>query len=105
MFTILETLTQGHNGWEQVRRFDMNQEDGEIENCASTQFLHIQKKRLIELLEHWEDYWNVSPVFGFNSAKYDLNLNNSYWLPIFVNDRGNGRTGLKTSEPTHLVQI
>ena len=27
------------------------------------------------------------PVFGFNSAKYDINLIKSYLLPIFVNDR------------------
>ena len=27
------------------------------------------------------------PVFGFNSAKYDINLIKSYWLPMRVNKR------------------
>ena len=34
-----------------------------------------------------ERYCNVLPVFGFNSAKYDLNLIKSYLLPILVNER------------------
>ena len=35
--SILEKLTQRHNRREQVRRFDMNQDDCENENCNSTQ--------------------------------------------------------------------
>ena len=31
-------------------------------------------------------YCNTLPVFGFNSAKYDINLMKSYLLPILVND-------------------
>ena len=34
-----------------------------------------------------ERYCNVLPIFGFKSAKYDLNLTKSYWLPILVNER------------------
>ena len=34
-----------------------------------------------------ERYCNVLPVFGFNSAKYDLNLIKSFLLPILVNER------------------
>ena len=44
-------------------------EDDNDEKDASTQFLQMQKNRLIELQEHLEGYCNVLPVFGFNSAK------------------------------------
>ena len=47
----------------------------------------MQKKQLIELQEHLERYCNVLPVFGFNSAKYDINLIKSYLLPILINER------------------
>ena len=57
------------------------------EKDASTQFLQMQKNQLIELQEHLERYCNVLPVFGFNSAKYDINLVNSYLLPILINER------------------
>ena len=43
--------------------------------------------QLIELQEHLERYCNVLPVFGFNSAKYDINLIKSYLLPILINER------------------
>ena len=54
---------------------------------ASTQVLQMQKNQLIELQEHLERYCNVLPVFGFNSAKYDINLIKSYLLPILINER------------------
>ena len=47
----------------------------------------MQKNQLIELLEHLERYCNVLPVFGFNSAKYDINLIKSCLLPILINER------------------
>ena len=62
-------------------------EDGNEEKNAWTQFLQMQKNQLIELQEHLERYWNVLPVFGFNSAKYDINLIKSYLLPILINER------------------
>ena len=77
---ILEKLTQCHNRREQT---DLDDYDNEI--CAPTQFLQIQKNQLIDLQESLERYCNVLPVFGFNSAKYDLNLIKSYLLPILVN--------------------
>ena len=40
---ILEKLTQRHNRPKSAR-FDMNQDDCDIEICASIQFLQIQKK-------------------------------------------------------------
>ena len=59
----------------------------EEEKDLSTQFLQMQKNQLIDLHEHFERYCNVSPVFGINSAKYDINLIKSYLLPILVNER------------------
>ena len=34
--------------------------------------------------EHFERYLNTLPVFGFNSANYDIKLMKSYALPILV---------------------
>ena len=45
------------------------------------------KKSIIDLQESLERYCNVLPVFGFNSAKYDLNLIKSYLVPFLVNER------------------
>ena len=83
---ILQKLTQRHNRREHAR-LDMSQDDCDNEICASTQFLQIQKNQLIDLQESLKCYCNVLPVFGFNSAKYDLNLIKSYLLPILVNER------------------
>ena len=62
-------------------------EDDNEEKDASTQFLQMQKKQLIELQEHLQRYCNVLPVFGFNSEKYDINLIKSYLSPILINER------------------
>ena len=43
------------------------------------------KNQLNGLQEALERYCNVLPVFGFNSAKFDLNLFESYLLPTLVN--------------------
>ena len=53
----------------------------------STQFLQMQKNQLTDLQEHFERDCNTLPVFGFNSAKYDINLVKSYLLPILPNER------------------
>ena len=45
------------------------------------------QNQLIDLKELFEHYCNVLPVFGFNSAKYDIILIKSYLLPILVNER------------------
>ena len=80
--SILEKFAQCHNRREQA---DLEYYDNEI--CASTQFLQIEKNQLIDLQESLQRYCNVLPVFGFNSAKYDLNLIKSFLLPILVNER------------------
>ena len=74
--STLEKLTQRHN-----RREQADLDDCDSETCTFTQFLPFQKKQLIDLQEHLERYCNVLPIFGFNSAKYDLNLIKSYLLP------------------------
>ena len=55
----------------------------------------MQKNQLIELQEHLERYCHVLPVFGFNSAKYDINLIKSYLLPILINERNMEPTVIK----------
>ena len=47
--------------------------------------------------------WNVLPVFGSNSEKYDLKLIKSYLLPILVIQRGFEPTVLK--KPVHLIHF
>ena len=70
-------------------------EDDNEEKDASTQFLQMQKNQLIELQEHLKRYRNVLPVFGFTSAKYDINLIKSYLLPILINERNMEPTVIK----------
>ena len=88
--SILEKLTQRHN-----RREQADLDDCDNKACTSTQFLQIQKEQLIDLQEHLERYCNVLPIFGFNSAKYDLNLIKSYLIPILVNERNIQPTVIK----------
>ena len=90
--SILEKLTQRHNRPEKA---GLNDCDNGIR--ASTQFLQIQKNQLIDLQESLERYCNVLPVFGFNSAKYDLNLIKSYLLPNLVNERDTEPTVIKSA--------
>ena len=47
----------------------------------------MQKNPLIDLQEHFERYCNTLPVFGFNTAKFHINLIKSNLLPIFVSER------------------
>ena len=82
----LEKPTQRQNRRESAR-CDLSQDDRDSEICTSTQFLQLQNKQLIDLQESLERYCNVLPVFGFNSAKYNLNLIKSHLLSILVNER------------------
>ena len=45
-----------------------------------------------------ERYCNDLTIFGFNSAKYDLNLIKSYLLPILVNERNIEPTVIKKAK-------
>ena len=77
----------------------------EEENDLSTQYLQMQKNQLIDLQEHFERYCNVLPVFGFNSAKYDINLIKSYLLPILVNERDIEPTVIKKANQFVLFKF
>ena len=88
--SILEKLTQRHD-----RREQADLDDCDNETCTSTKFLQIQKKQLTDLQEHLERYCNILPVFGFNSAKYDLNVVKYYLLIILVNERNIEPTVIK----------
>ena len=92
---ILEQLNQRRNRAERVSNFVDDCIVEEEEKDLSTQFLQMQKNQLIDLQEHFERYCNVLPVFGFNSAKYDINLIKFYLLPILVNQRDIGPTVIK----------
>ena len=81
---ILEKLTQHHNRREQA----------DLDDCDNS-ILADTKNQLIDLQESVERYCNVLPVFGFKSAKYDLNLIKSYLLPILVNERNIEPTFIK----------
>ena len=85
----MERLDQRHSQRERASDYDNDEyfNDTAEEKELSTQFLQMQKNHLIDLQEHFERYCNTLPVFGFNSAKYDINLIKSYLLPILVNER------------------
>ena len=82
--------TQRHNRGEQAVLVDCDNE-----TCISTQFLQIQTKELIDLQEHSEGFCNILPIFGFNSAIFDLNPIKSYLLPFLVNERNIEPTAIK----------
>ena len=88
--SVLEQLNQRHSQRERVLDYDDNDEylnDTAEYKELSTQFFQMQKKRLFDLKEHFERYCKTLPFFGFNDAKYDIDLIKSYLLPIFVNER------------------
>ena len=60
---------------------------------------------MIDLQESLERYFNVLPVFGFNSAKDDLNLVIFYLLPILVNERDIEPTVTKQSNQFILFEF
>ena len=74
----LESLNERRYRNQRVFGFkDQCSEDDNEEKDASTHLLQMQKNQLIELQEHLDRYYNVLLVFGFNSAKYDINVTKS----------------------------
>ena len=71
---ILEQLNQRCSRAERLSNFVDDCVVEEEEKDLSTQFLQMQKNQLVDLQYHFERYCNVLPVFGFSSAKYDINL-------------------------------
>ena len=63
------------------------EEGEEEEQDVSTHFLQTQKNQITDLEDHLERFCNVLPVFGFNSAKYDVDLMKSYLLAFPVNEQ------------------
>ena len=63
--------------------------------CLNSILTDTKKNQILDFQEPLERYCNVLPVFGFNSAKSDLNLINSYLLPIRVNERDTEPTVIK----------
>ena len=94
LVNIMKKLTQRHNQREHAR-FYMSQDYSDNGIRASTQFLQFHVYQLIDLPESLERYCNVLPVFGLNSAIYDLNLIKSYLLPMLVNERDIEHTLIK----------
>ena len=93
----LESLNERRCRNQRLFEFEDQFFDDESEKKdASTQFLQIQKNQLIELQEHRERYCNGLPVFGIDSAKYDINLIKSCFSPIFIKER--------IMEPTVIVK-
>ena len=79
----LESLNERRCRKQRVFEFEDHcfEEDNEKKD-ASTQFFQLQKNQLIELQKHLQRYCYVLPVFGFNSAKYDINLINLLCHPF-----------------------
>ena len=80
------------------------EEDNEEKN-ASTQFLQMQRNQLIELQKRLERYCNKISVFGFNSAKNDVNLIKSYLILILINESNMDPTVIKKSQPICVFYI
>ena len=77
------------------------EEDDEAD--MSTQFLQMQKNKLLDLQQHFERYVNTLPVFGFNSGKYDLYLIKFYLLPYLIHERDIQPTVIKKAH--HFVSL
>ena len=102
----LESLNESRYRNQRVFEFeDHCFEDDNEEKGASTQFLQMQKNQLTELQEHLERYCNVLPVFGFNSAKYDINLIKSHLLPILINEKNMEPTVIKKANQLVSFEI
>ena len=102
----LESLNERRCRYQRVFEFeDQCFEDDNEERDASTQFLQMQKNQLIELQDHLERFCNVLPVFGFNSAKYDINLIKSFLLPILINERNMEPTVIKKTSNLCLLTL
>ena len=54
----------------------------------SSKFLNQRKRDFLNLQETLDNYISTFPVFGFNSARYDLNLIKSYSIPILIKEKG-----------------
>ena len=95
LWAILEQFNQGRNRVEGVSKFVDDCIVGVEVKDLSTQLLKMQKNQLFDLQEPFERHCNILPVFGFNSAKCDINLIKSSLLLILVNERNIEPTVIK----------
>ena len=65
----------------------------EFNSCRYKKIKYLTFKNLWRIR-----YNNVLPVFGFNNAKYDLNLIKSHLLPILVKERDIEPTVIKEAK-------
>ena len=84
---IFSTLKKRHCCKEPVLEFEDKCIEEEEQDVLK-QFLKTQKNKPIDLQDHLGIYCNVLPIYGFNSAKYDVNLIKRGLLPLLVNERG-----------------
>ena len=81
---ILEILDQCR-----THRIDI-EEDCLKNDCGkvSTHCLQMQKSQLFDMRDHFERYCITLPIFGFNTAKYEISLVNALIYPfLFLNER------------------
>ena len=106
VLSAINTKTrQLSDGKEPQKRLVNMGDDDEDEISVSIQFLLAQKNKLIELQQHFERYVNTFAVFGFNSAKYDLNLIKTYLIPLLVNEREIEPTVIKKANKINLSYL
>ena len=98
--SFLEKLSQRHNRREQAHLDDC---DNEIRPQLNSS--RYRKTQLNDLQDSLERYCNVLHVFGFNSAKYDLNFIKSYLLPILINERDNEPTVIKKANQLNSLKF
>ena len=72
---------------------------------ASTQFESTQKKKVLELQQHFERYVNTLPVFAFNNAKYDLILIKPYFIRLLLNEKEIKPTVIKKRTIMYLSSL
>ena len=60
-----------------------------------TRLPSTQKNERFELKDLFQRYVNTQPVFGFNSANYDLKFIELYLVPLLVNEKGTQLTVIK----------
>ena len=77
LYALLEQHNERRNRAERLSNF-VDDCIVEKEKDLSILFLQMRKKQLVDLQGHLEPYCKILPVFGFNSAKYDIILNKSY---------------------------
>ena len=102
---IFSSLNQLHCRKEAVLEFEDECIEEEEKQNVSTPFLQTQKNHIIATFDRLEGYWDVFPVFGFNSAKHDINLIKSYLMPLLANELGIEPTIVRKANQLYLSSL